>query len=386
MRIVLNTRSDDAASAAAIVGLGKRLQRAGADATIGDWSGYARYDVAVFLGYDHELERARREQPRIRVVLADPKLSRREWIEAARAADLLLVSSVEQREAFLPVNRNIVVFQMFPPLPERQPRSRGGGPVIIGYHGNRVHLEAMAETVTPALEALARDREIEFRAIYNRSALGCAELGLPRLPVGKVREVQWDPVEEPGTGVSRALLRELAEVDIGVVPSLLPVAGGLRALLRTAKPDPRLMYEPFDHLLRFKASTNAGRVFPFARLGIPVVADPTPSNAQFVRDGETGLLAAGPHGWYEALLQLVDDADLAARLGRQLQREVGEHYEGQVATVLDALSRPAAGPPLPFEGPPTPEERLAIAGRFPSPSRPLRRSALNRLARLVRRA
>ncbi len=130
MRIVLNTRSDTAGAQASIVGLALRLRAAGIDATLNDWDGYAGYDVAIFMGYDHELERARAENPSIRVGLSDPKQSRREWIDAARAADFLLVSSVEQREAFLRLNRSIHVLYMFPVMPDagaRARRPRAGG-------------------------------------------------------------------------------------------------------------------------------------------------------------------------------------------------------------------------------------------------------------------
>src|SRR4249919_720379 len=114
MRFVLNTRSDTAGAVASIFALAQRLRKAGFDATVGDWTRYEQYDVAIFMGYDHELGKARAQNPAIKIGLADPKQSRQEWIDAARAADFLLVSSVEQREAFLRLNRASFVLLMFP--------------------------------------------------------------------------------------------------------------------------------------------------------------------------------------------------------------------------------------------------------------------------------
>ena len=162
-------------------------------------------------------------------------------------------------------------------------------------------------------------------------------------------------------------------VDIGIVPSLLPVAGGLATLRRTAFDDPRLAYEPFDHLVRFKASTNAGRIYPFARLQLPVIADFTPSNAQFIRDGETGFLAAGRHGWYEALALLAEDAVLRERLGKALGEAFDRHYDAQVDALLTALRRPVLGPPPALGERPTPDERLNAFAKYPSPSQRRRR-------------
>ena len=132
VRIVLNTRSESAGAQASIVALAHRLREAGVDATLNDWERYDRYDVAIFLGYDHAMGEARAASPGIRVGLSDPKQSRQEWIEAAREADFLLVSSVEQREAFLRLNRNVHVLFMFPLVTGSAARARAARHVRRG--------------------------------------------------------------------------------------------------------------------------------------------------------------------------------------------------------------------------------------------------------------
>jgi glycosyl transferase family 1 len=386
VRIVLNTRSDSAGAQASIVGLAQRLREAGVDATLGDWDAYERYDVALFHSYDHAMPEARAANPGIRVGLVDPKQSRREWIEDARAADFLLVSSVEQREAFLRLNRNAHVLYMFPIVPARERVHENGETFVVGYHGNRVHLEAMGGTgVRAALEELGRKRSVELRAIYNVEARGRAELGIPDERVVRVRHVQLEPGLAPGTTVSQTLLDELADVDVGIVPNLLPVHGARRALRRTGPPEPALAYEPFDHLLRLKASSNPGRLYPFARLGISVVADVTPSLAQFVLDGESGFLAASPQGWHDALERLADDPALRTRMAGALRARLDEAYERQVPDLLAFLDRPPAGPPVAFAGERPAEDDLADLPLYAAPSPDPRRERLRtRLRRLLR--
>jgi len=64
VRIVLNTRSDDAGFRICIHMLGARLNEHGVDAEVNDWDRYEHHDVAVFMGYDHELkERRSASQP-----------------------------------------------------------------------------------------------------------------------------------------------------------------------------------------------------------------------------------------------------------------------------------------------------------------------------------
>jgi len=327
----------------------------------------------VFLGYDHELERAKRERPGIRVVLADPKQSRPEWIEAARRADLLVVSSVEQREPFLRVNSNVHVFEMFPPTDPVEKVHRDAETVVIGYHGNRVHLEAMAASVRPALEELGRRRSVELRAVYNVAANGRARIGVPDKRFVRVRHVQWSDETMAG---------ELAGSDIGIVPNLLPIRDRLRALETTAYREPEFMYEPFDHLVRFKASANAGRIYPFAQLGIPVVTDFAPSASQLVEDGVSGFVVAGPHGWLAAFERLAESAELRNAFAAALRARVDEVYARQVPAVLAACAAPARPAPAALPEVTPPEDELALASRFSKPGETGRaRAWLRRVAR-----
>lgn len=387
MRIVLNTRSETAGAQASIVALAQRLRAAGVDATLNDWGGYAGYDVAIFMGYDHELERARSENPSIRVGLSDPKQSRREWVDAARAADFLLVSSVEQREAFLRLNRAVHVLYMFPLLPARPRAHEEREGIVLGYHGNRVHLTAMADAVTPAIEELARRRPVELVCVYDVAGGRVADAALPDPARVRVRHVQHggEPAEGSRSTVPSILVEELARADIGLVPNLLPLRDVPGLLRRSADVTPGLAYEPVDHLLRLKASSNPNRLYVFAKLGIPVVADVTPSFAQLVLDGVSGCLAAGPDGWLRGLEHLAASAERRHVLAAALLERVEEAEQRLVPDLLAFLAEPAPGAPVPLPGVRSVEDDLAAFAAYARPSsRPGREALRARLARLRR--
>jgi hypothetical protein len=330
MKIVLNTHLDDPGTRACITGLGRRLRAIGVDATVNDWDHYDRYDAAVFMAYDHDMDAARRGNPHIRVALADPKQRDETQLAAARAADFLIVTGVEQRDVFYPHNRNVLAFTMITPM---RPVERVHGdktPIVIGYHGNRVHLEAMSTSVTPALNELGRRRAVELWAVYNVEAHGRAQIGIPDPGLVKTRHIQWSPEMEPGSEVSRIFYSDLRHADIGIVPNALPLRNRLEALAITAHEEAEFAYEPFDHLIRFKASTNAARVYPFAQLGIPVVGDFVPSAGQLIRDGESGFIASSPAAWFEALDTLAASADLRNRCAAQLRATVDRECERQL--------------------------------------------------------
>lgn len=374
MRFVLNTRSEDMASRVCIHELQRRLVEAGVEAVANDWDGYQRYDVALFLGYDHDMESARRQNPRLRIGLADPKQSRAEWIQAARDADFLLVSSLEQRDAFLRLNRNIHVHWMLPELEAREKRHAERERLVIGYHGNRVHLEAMRGGLQLALEELGRRRPLELLMIYDLERLGRACLGLPDERVVPQRHVQWS---------TAAYHETLAHADVGIVPSLLPIRDKLDVLEKSAYPEPEFCYEPFDHLLRFKASTNPGRIYPFARLGIPVVADVSPSACQFIEDGVSGLLASSPHAWFEALSSLAGSPELRGTLAARLRARADEFYAAQIPAFLAFCSATPRPQPIEIAGHGA-EDELARRARYgrPKGAGPLR-AVRRRLRRIV---
>jgi hypothetical protein len=370
VRIVLNARVDDPSSRGCIVPLHRRLRERGVDAVLGDWHHYEDYDVAIFLAYDQEMEVARRANPRIRIGLADPKQTHAEWIEAARQADFLVVGSIEQREAFLRLNRNIVVVSMFPLLQARPRKHSDRSPLVVAYHGNRIHLESLAGGVRAALEAFGRSRPIELRAVYNIEAFGRAGLGLPDPAVVPTVHIPWTEETEEGGTVSRAVIEALSDADIGLVPSLLPIRDRRRALRATAQWEPWLAYEPFDHLVRYKASTNAGRLYPFARLGVPVVCEPVPSSAQVVVDGVSGFLAGSAHSWYDALDRLAADPDLRTRLAASLAETLESVVARELQQLLEALAAPLLPAPPSIPGQPTAESDLDELAHYASPARP----------------
>ena len=50
------------------------------------------------------------------------------------------------------------------------------------------------------------------------------------------------------------MYQELRHIDIGILPNMMPIRDRLAVLELTAYDEPEFMYEPFDYLLRFKAS------------------------------------------------------------------------------------------------------------------------------------
>lgn len=162
----------------------------------------------------------------------------------------------------------------------RARENESGEPVRIGWLGSPGNLASLTE-LAPALRQLARDRR--FRLIVVSEAR-------PELPGVPIDHVPW---------TLEAQEREVAALDVGLMP-----------LADTPWSRGKCSYK----LLQYMAA------------GVPVVASPVGMNREVVSHEENGLLATGAEEWQRALERLIDDVDLAARLGRAGRETVVAGY------------------------------------------------------------
>jgi glycosyltransferase involved in cell wall biosynthesis len=312
LKFLINTRHLTTASSKVCVhDLSSLLKEHGFEVKINDWSNYQDYDVVIFLCYDPEIKKARSINPDILVGLADPKLNKN--IQDAIDADFLTVSSLEQRDVFLRYNKNIFIYYMFPDIKKVEKNHQQKDKTIIGYHGNKLHLEALCPKIQSALNELGKKYDIEFWAMYNIKNLGKWNFGLPDEKYIKVRHIQWS---------EENYYDYLSKVDIGIVPNILPVSKEIKTKGKHGRK--LFAYNSNDYLVRYKYSSNPGRIYVFSQLGIPVVSDFFPSASQFIFDGQTGFLANSAEGWYHALEKLILQPRLREDLAANLQQTISQ--------------------------------------------------------------
>jgi len=133
-----------------------------------------------------------------------------------------------------------------------------------------------------------------------------------------------------GSGEMEPAVRRLAR-DLGVAERL-EITGWLKpqdALERMRGLD------VFVHYSRWEGLPNA--VLEAMALGLPVVASDIPGNRDAVASGVTGLLAQDEAGLREAVLRLLDDAELRRRLGESGRARVRQDFRPEKA--IGALQR-----------------------------------------------
>jgi glycosyltransferase involved in cell wall biosynthesis len=303
MKVLINTNYKSAGSKVCVDDLSVKLKNVGFEVRRNDWDNYQSYDLILFMSPDSEVIKARKMNPKALVGLMDPKITSKRKAEV-ESASFLLVSSLEQKDFFLKYNKNVFVYYMFPEIESLMKEHKDKDKIIIGYHGNKLHLDFMSDA-SKALDDLSEKYNIEFWAIYNIKNSGEWRKNLPKKCF--VKHIQWSGEDCCGY---------LSQTDIGIVPAKIPVKFFFRGF------DVRKKY---DYVTRFKYSTNPGRIYPFSKLGIPVVADFMPSYCQLIEDGKSGFLVYSKEGWYSVLEKLINSSDLRNRMSNNLNNFINNN-------------------------------------------------------------
>ncbi len=269
---------------------------------------YREYDVILFMGYDPQVREAHVANPNSRIGVIDPRYVTPEIIQA----DFIVAQGIEEMNWFSDYALDICRYDIYP-LPKGHPKTHEEkDTIIIGYHGNKHHLHTMYPYLSTALEALGEQYNVEFWAMYDIKNLG--NLAWDLFPKGtvKLREIQWEwDVFE----------KYFPEVDIGVIPNRIPIANIDKAR-KNIESFPYVYHEQDeDYILRFKATSNIARLYPFAIFGIPVVADFFPSALHTIQDGATGFIGGSAGMWYRGLEKLAASAELRQEIARRMYEQ-----------------------------------------------------------------
>jgi glycosyltransferase involved in cell wall biosynthesis len=182
----------------------------------------------------------------------------------------------------------------------RLPKSTDDNRVCIGWSGSFSTIEHFS-TAIPALKAIREkygDERVRFKVVGDPTYY-CKEL---------------DTKGEAWT--SKGEVQLLSDMDIGIMPL------------------------PDTEWAKGKCGLKG---LQYMALGIPTLMSPVGVNTEIIRDGENGYLPRTDAGWIERLSELVESAEMRARIGDAGRRTVEEHYstkawEEKYCTYFDQLT------------------------------------------------
>ena len=306
MKIVLNTSKPNAACSVFYRDALQRLP----EISFNDYD-YSKYDVALIMTYDHtSVASIKQKYPHLKIGIVDPRNYK--VIPSSEYCDFLIIDSIEMEDYWRVADKPLFKYVEYPNIPLVQKIHSDGDKIIIGYHGNQIHLDCMANTVTPALSELGKKYNIELLVMHNGRPPSGKEMWYPQNCM--VRHIPWSMDN---------YINELAKSDIGIVPNNMVHDTSLKHITKT---NHSFNFSDDDYSLRFKMPSNPGRFAIFGKLNIPVIADFYPSALQYL-GRYAGSVAHNPSGWKYCLEQLIKSSSLRQLKGDLLQQIVIDNFD-----------------------------------------------------------
>ncbi|MAH43385.1 hypothetical protein CL614_06765 [archaeon] len=161
----------------------------------------------------------------------------------------------------------------------------------ICYHGWTPHLFSFVGGLKMALEDFSKSRKIELNILSEKSESEInwtADLGRPDIPIVFKK---WNIA---------TVRDDIGQCDIGICPGVHDLTFQLSTINQN--------HGKFqsDYIMRYKNKTNNGRALAFMALGVPVIADFSPSNFHLFGDEKNGYVAHTPMGWLRSFNRLSD--------------------------------------------------------------------------------
>lgn len=178
-------------------------------------------------------------------------------------------------------------------------RKAASEPLVIGWIGSPTTWPNV-RPLLPLLKQLCAERSVRVRVVGAGSA--AEQDRFPELDL-----VDWSEATE---------VAEVKVMDIGIMPL----------------PD-----RPFER------GKSGYKLIQYMACGLPVVASPVGVNCEIIIQGNNGFLATSESEWREALVRLISDEALRARLGSDGRLRVEANYSlaSQAPRLIEALQSAA---------------------------------------------
>tara|TARA_B110000495_G_C23011815_1_gene598525 strand:+ start:54 stop:1073 length:1020 start_codon:yes stop_codon:yes gene_type:complete len=156
----------------------------------------------------------------------------------------------------------------------------------ICFHGWTHHLASFGPNLKYALEEFEKEQNIELFIVSEKESPNWIT-GRPNIKNIKTKLWDFDSIKS-----------DIQNCDIGIIPGIHDATDKLDSV------DERNGKFKTDYLFRFKNKCNNGRCLVFFQLGVPVIADFSPSHGHLLGTGDCGFMAHSKSGWLHALRKL----------------------------------------------------------------------------------
>lgn len=211
--------------------------------------------------------------------------------------DFVIVGSIEEKKSLESHYENVVIINLIEKMYENETLKvhKASDSTIIGFHGSFTHLSKMRYGFSSAINQLIdKGHKIEIVCLTDEMP-SFQMLKMLNINSNILKSYRWSQDS------AKSIIQTF---DIGIVQNttdLMQVHPELKKLTSLEAG----LYNT-DYSLRFKNKSNPGRAFVFFQLGIPVIADLTPSNIPMFYDESCGYIATCSKTWEKSIIKLMD--------------------------------------------------------------------------------
>jgi hypothetical protein len=130
---------------------------------------YISYDIALFMGFLDKSVEAKQKNPEIFTGIIEPRADQK---NSFINTDFIVVNSLESKDYFSKFHSNLFLYYTFPEVPLGKLFAHKKDKIVLGYHGNKIHLNAMYPRILSAINKLSDTMPVELWAMYNFEKLG----------------------------------------------------------------------------------------------------------------------------------------------------------------------------------------------------------------------
>ena len=232
---------------------------------------------------------------------------------ALRNFDFAIVGSIEEKLSIQSQCKNVFVVNLIESMYKNcAPKvHQEASELVIGYHGSHTHLGKLATQgfFEAFKQRINEGKKYKIVTLTSRPDMARNVLTENGVPWDLQKNFPW--TFETAQNVIKTF-------DVGIVPNATNALYIWPDSVKSVTNSILGLYET-DYLFRFKNKSNAGRIFVLVQMGIPVIADLTPSNMPMLFDEKCGSVIFDQASFYKALdrFDSPDERNKTAQLAKK---------------------------------------------------------------------
>ena len=189
--------------------------------------------------------------------------------------NFLINNSLESQDYFAYTNLDSFILPTFPRYQQNHSKIENNNQLVIGYHGNCFHIVGLMKRIHKELfkYSISKDKKIIIKIMSNKKTF------LRHFPLWYFDNIKRS---KKGTNLEFKfydydflfMSEFMRNIDIGICPQLVPIKNKRLTKFVSSSLFNSFKEKNHDKILRYKETSNIGRLAIFSQFKIPVISDP----------------------------------------------------------------------------------------------------------------